>query len=272
MNRRNILQGTRTHGQSRRATLSNVLNNSEKPFPQNESTLSQFSFIWEGSRTGVLDATDCVSIIRVRANSTAGVDRLAKLMDRRDGDIAGHTSAGPLPVVAQVPHDHLNLIEEYLVEEKGMSEEEANLALNSRSRKWYAIVDGNHLHEALILQAERNSAAFAGFPWRVHIINWQSIRTLKGFARARNLMQREELLVEMTLYDTIRSLKDIAIEEALHRGRLLQYDDVVKERGFNKLVADGFCGLDGYADATIASSLALSSTFLMTQSRRLVRL
>ena len=208
--------------------------------------------MWEGSKTEIVEVTDCVSALRVRAKSNSGVASLARLMARKEDAIAGHTSAGPLPVVTEIPEGHMKFVTEYFIDERNMTESEAEAERSSRpGRKWYAVVDGNHRHDALLWQADQNPNDFAGFPWRVHIIKWQPIRILKGFARARNVMQENKFLAEMTLYDTLRALKDIAIEEVLERGSISKYDDVVKERGFNKIVADGFCGLNNYADATV---------------------
>ena len=227
-------------------------NEGEEGFFKNDTNLSQFSFIWEGSKTKVVEVTECISVLRVRAKSDAGVLKLTRLMAQREDGVAGHTSAGPLPVVTEIPPEHMHFVLEYFMDEHDMTEGDAEAQMSSRpGRQWYAVVDGNHRHAALLRHAGQNPGEFAGFPWRVHVIRWQPIRILKGFARARNVMQQNKFLVEMTLYDTLRSLKDIAIEEVLLRGSISQYEEVVKERGFNKIVADGFCGLDNYADATV---------------------
>lgn len=202
----------------------------------------------------MVDVADCVSIIRVRAKSDSGVVGLASLMARRENEVAGHNSALPLPVITEIPNGHMHLVLEYLVEERGMTEAEASnhVSASSRSgRKCYAIEDGNRRNDALLWHAHQNPGDFVGFPWRVHIVKWNLIRILKGFARARNFMQQNEFLVQMTLFDTLRSLRDIAIEEVLIRGPLAQYGEIMKQRGFNKRVADGFCVLDNYATETV---------------------
>lgn len=74
---------------------------------------------------------------------------------------------------------------------------------------------------------------------------------LEGFCPYANQMQQSEYLVEMTLYDTIRALKDIIIEEVLERGPLSDYEKIVNTRGFNKVIANIYSGCQDYADSTL---------------------
>ena len=75
-------------------------------------------------------------------------------------------------------------------------------------------------------------------------------------------MHENKVHMEMTLYDTLRALKNIAIEEVLVRGSFSKCDDVVKESGFNIIVADGFCGLNKYSDAAVINLASVAKNLL----------
>lgn len=222
--------------------------------------LSQFNFIWEDSTIETLDIASCVSILRVRRKSEYGVNKLAKLMNRSEDNRMGHTSAAALPIVSEIPRDQFHLVEEHFREDMGICAEKAREQVHRDGQSWYAIVDGDHRHDALLLEASKNPSEFAGFPWQVIVIKWRQSRVLKAFARNRNRMQESEYLVEMTLYDTVRALKDLIVEEVLECGPLSDYKSVVNTRGFNKRVAAIYSGCMEYSDSTLEKLVGVVKT------------
>lgn len=68
----------------------------------NHTNMIQLSFIWEDSKTEIVQVTDCVSVLFVGAKSNSGVASLPRLMACREDAIDGHTSAGPFPVLTAI--------------------------------------------------------------------------------------------------------------------------------------------------------------------------
>lgn len=116
---------------------------------------SQFNFIWKDSRIDVIDVSSCVSILRTRKKSEYGVSKLARLVRRNDENHIGHKSAAALPIVAEIPNDFLDFVEEHFRENLRLDADRAREQVYKVGQVWYAIVDVDHRHDALLLEGSK---------------------------------------------------------------------------------------------------------------------
>lgn len=109
-------------------------------------------------------------------------------------------------------------------------------------------MDGKHTHKSLSELEKARPDLFQDFRWLVIVIEWQPISVLKAFSRARNMLQSANI-VEMTLFDTISGIHEIAREKAQLSAE--SFDSITKQRGIITEIVDWYCSGSHYSRQTI---------------------
>lgn len=199
-----------------------------------------FGWLIQTGRIITIDPLDTIPLTCIRTVVDSGVAKLEVAFLRSlngPGMSMGFSSAAPQPVVVQIPEDRVHLVVDYFISVKGLSAENAEAI--SRSKVWFGIVEGAHRRKALINLGEKVPSRFKGYPWVVLCLDWQPLDILRAFARERNEFQRGEHLVDFTVYDIFKNLKQSADEVGLREGLT---EGRTTNRGFVKRVADHYCG------------------------------
>ena len=209
-------------------------------FRSHDQGKDHFGWLMRTGRVITVDPLDTIPLACVREVSNSGVSKLEYAFMRSSngpGMSMGVSSAAPQPVVTQIPKENLQVVVDYFFKVKGLQMECARAI--STSKTWYGIIEGAHRRKALINLGDRIPDRFKGYPWVVLCVAWQPLETLRAFARERNELQRGEHLVEFTLYDTFKNLKQsadtISLREGLTNGKRAN-------RGYLKRVANHYCG------------------------------
>lgn len=179
-----------------------------------------FGDVMEGSLDKIVDPEECIRMKGTRKLYQSGIIRFYNsFRGTRGASSNGYSSAGGIPVVASIPEDFLHYVTEFFVMELGMSSEEAEAKMKSRS-KWFMVVVGAYRHAALILLGQREPQKWAGYGWRVRVVSWKPVQLLRAFSRHSNELNGKEHHVELTFYDTISALKDVSNEILRERGEV----------------------------------------------------
>ena len=209
-------------------------------FGSHEQGKDHFGWLMRTGRIITVDPLDTIPLACVRDVSNSGVAKLEYAFIRSPngpGMSLGVSSAAPQPVVTQIPKDNLHMVFDYFLKVKGL-QMDCTRAI-STSKTWYGIIEGAHRRKALINLGDRIPDRFKGYPWVVICVAWQPFETIRAFARERNELQRGEHLVDFTLYDTFKNLKQsadtISLREGLTNGK-------GANRGYLKRVAGHYCG------------------------------
>ena len=209
-----------------------------------------FGDIIEGSKNEFIDPTSCVPLTRIRNLSECGVKRLASMFDGEAPTIGmskGHSSSGAMPVVVELKAEDKDIVLRYFIDDKNMNETVAVHRYNGKDT-WYGIVDGCHRHAALLSLMNSNPDKWGLYMWWITVVQKTSVDRLQAFARDRNEKQRKQCVVDFTLYDMLRNMKNVARNFQILRG---EYIDTNKPRkGLITEIADEYCGGFNAANST----------------------
>lgn len=211
-----------------------------------EMAKGRFSFVYSGSKQKEVKVKHCVPLFISRTICKSAVNSLCRLFDVDEHGTIGFSYAGGLKVVVKIPEEELHLVKRYFIQQ-GQSQHEAEDFAFAQGIQWYGIVDGIHTHQSLSDLERSRPDPFQDFKWTVSVIEWQSIKVLKAFSRARNMLQTTNA-VEMTLFDAISGILDIALQKANLAGESM--DTFAKRHGIIKEVADDFSGGTKYSRQT----------------------
>ena len=231
-------------------TVSNDASQSQtrtRHFIDAELAKGRFSFIYQESFQREISVKHCVPIMGIRNISRSATVELMKEFSVEENGVVGYSAAGGLKVVVKLPDEKLGLVKDFLLS-KGESKEEATARTFNQGIEWYGVVDGAHVHTALMNLHDFRPDPFMDFHWIVTVIKWHPIETLRAFGRARNSLQSSHV-TEMTIFDTVQAMHDIANKKARLSGYSLEH--MLKVRGKITEVADEFSGGSNYSRETI---------------------
>lgn len=206
----------------------------------------RFSFIYKESYQKEIPVKHCFPLPGIRGICRSAVEALVKEFGVDESGMVGYSGAGGLKLVAKIPEEELSLVRDHFLSQ-GVNITDATAKAFREGIEWYGVVDGAHVHTALLSLQEVRPDTFLDFNWYVTVINWHPLPILQAFGRARNLLQSGHV-VEMTLFDTIQALQDIAKEKARISGDSLE--DLLRRRGAIKEISDEFCGGSRYSKQT----------------------
>ena len=191
----------------------------------------------------------CVPIMGIRSISHSAIVELMKEFSVEENGVVGYSAAGGLKVVVNLPEEELGLVRDFLLS-KGESNEEATARTYNQGIEWYGVVDGAHVHTALMNLHDCRPDPFMDFYCIVTVIKWHPIEKLRAFgsASARNALHSSNV-TEMTIFDILQAMHDIANKKARLSGHTLE--DMLKLRGKIKEVADEYSGGSHYSRETI---------------------
>ena len=221
--------------------------NSENPYVVDaELSKGKFSFIYTESKQTEVKVKHCVPFFMARTICESAIRSLRSAFDVDEFGTVGYSYAGGVKVVVKLPEDELQTVHRHLID-MGQSESEASDLAFRQGIQWYGIVDGIHTHRSLLDLERSRPDPFQDFNWTVTVIEWQPIRILKAFSRARNMLQTVRS-VEMTLFDTVSGLYEIALRKANLAGE--PFESYVARRGVITAIADEFSGGTRYSRQT----------------------
>lgn len=175
------------------------------------SFVPMFKDIMQGSIYEEVDPTGCVPIANTRQFSTSGVRRLkAHIVGKTKGDesfglgclVEGTSTA----IVVEITGTLRPLLKDYFMK-NGYSDEQSASRIKSRL-KWYGIIDGAHLHAAILEVMQENPNEWDGFRWRVTLLKGGfPIERYRQLARVQNERQDERFHIQVTLYDSLSGLR-----------------------------------------------------------------
>lgn len=211
-----------------------------------ELAKGKFSFIYKGSKQTELKIKHCIPFLMSRTICESAVRSLRRAFDVDEFGTVGYNYAGGLKIVVKIPEDELQLVRHYFMH-SGRNEEDASDLAFRQGIQWFGIVDGVHTHKSLSDLERFRPDPFQDFKWTVTVIKWQPISVLRAFSRARNLLQTTNA-VDMTLYDTISGIYEIALQKANMAGEA--FESFVRIRGVITAIADEFSGGTKYSRQT----------------------
>lgn len=212
----------------------------------------RFADLVAGGTVICVDPVHCIPLTKVRSISESGVRRLMHAFSNAKeapGLSSGHSSGGGMPVVVDIDESMRSEAIAFNNSEQGMSSEQAKSAYEDFPQR-YGVVDGAHRLVALVRLAHEMPEHFSGYSWYVLKINNARMDMLKAFARDRNEKLRKEHIVEFTLYDVLRNLKDVAVAMCVETDQEFPGNGRSAPKGFNTAVADRYCGGEGTAKDT----------------------
>lgn len=202
----------------------------------------KFENFMDGSINVRVDPNDCVPFTRIRKVVKCGVERLALIFDDEAESSSmsrGHSSSASLPLVVKLTPSQKLVVITYFMKDRNLTREHAEQRYRTRSQ-WYGIVDGSHVHAAFIHLTDKRPEKWCGYQWWVTIVQHHELEVLQAFARDRNDKQREEFMIDFTLYDLLRNMKEVATTYVLSRGEHLNPRD--PRRGIISEIADAYAG------------------------------
>lgn len=173
-----------------------------------ELARGQFSFIYQDSIQKEIPVKHCLPITGIRDVSSSAISALMKDFSVNEQGLVGYSAAGGLKVVVKVPEEELGLVRDYFLS-KGENNAEAAAKAFNRGIEWYGVVDGYHVHTALLNLEDSRPDTFLDFRWIVTVIKWHPLNILRAFGRERNRLQSTHV-VQLTIFDTTHALHDIA--------------------------------------------------------------
>ena len=173
-----------------------------------------FAEVLQGAHVIKVDPSSCIPFISIRKIIQSGVQRLKYSLAEYDGgNVAkGAISGGLLPTVVELTGSFQRYVTDYFLNDQGYSEKDASIEAR-RKEKWYGVVDGTHRLMALWDLQSRVPEKWGGFQWSVLLLRGvTTIPVLRAFARAQNLRQVDDKLIETTLFDTLHGLQEEALQ------------------------------------------------------------
>ena len=226
-----------------------------------------FSGIFAEASILKVDPSRCISIDTLRSRRLyRWVVKKIKhtILGRSSSEsfVNGFVSTGKFSVVSEVPEDHKNLVIDYFKERGEAQERAQRLAASGR---WFHIVEGGHVHRALLECLGEFSEKFVGFRWPVVEISWQPAECLRAIGRMCNEMQKDYYIIDFPLPDAMLSLRDIADSHSKNTGVAIIPGQRIKP-GFIKEVLEIYAGRRSYSCNTLrtvcGTVLKMSSSFV----------
>lgn len=174
----------------------------------------------EGSEEQLVDPEECIRMKGNRKLVESGIQRFMNSFKGVRGAASnGYSSAGGIPVCSIIPLEFWHHVTDFLVEQRGMTKQDAETRMRSRQR-WILVVVGQYRHEGLCRLGQRDPQRWAGFKWRVKLVPWKPLPVLRAFARHSNELNGKGHVVEITFFDTISALKQIANDLLREQGEV----------------------------------------------------
>ena len=211
-----------------------------------ELSKGKFSFIYRESRQIDIKVKHCVPLFKSRTICESAIRSLRSAFDVDEFGNIGYSYAGGIKVVVKLPESELQVVHRYLME-TGQGDLDATDLTFRKGIEWYGIVDGIHTHRSFSDLEQSRPDPFHDFKRTVTVIKWQTIRILKAFSRARNMLQTVNS-VKMTLFDTISGFYEIALSKANLAGQ--SFESFIGTHGVITAIADEFSGGTRYSRQT----------------------
>jgi len=187
----------------------------------------------DGAYYDWIDPNACIPFTRTRPIIESGVRRLMALFDASfngDSIAGGGISCGSdTPIVVKLT----GTLQTYAIDyfrDQGKSEKDAKIRFNSR-KEWFGIVDGEHMHVALLRLIE-TKPRWSGYHWFVTIARSNfGIDKYRQLPRMQNERHNSKFFVEYTFFDIISNLRT-------------EYEKLVQQqrRATTQNVVDVYCG------------------------------
>lgn len=174
------------------------------------SVTVHFDDVMSGSVNTKLDVESCVPFTRPRARSESGVLRLMNIFQGRAHNGNGMASIGlavgsDMPIVVELSGSLRPYVYRHF-QDNGLSEEEVETRVKSRS-KWYGIVDGHHIHDA-VTRLQCQFEEWRGFMWFVCLLKGgQPFERYRQLAVFQNARHDNSFYVETTFFDLVNNIK-----------------------------------------------------------------
>lgn len=177
-----------------------------------EAVETAFEDVMAGSTYFDVCPNACVPIANIRPISRSGVARLkAHIVGRTIGGksfgLGGLVQGTDTALIVPIRGTLRPLLKEYFIS-RGLSTNEAKTRSEARET-WFGIVNGAHMHAAILEIMEAREKGWEGFKWKVTLLQGGfSIGRYRQLARAQNQRQDHMYFVETTLSDTLIGLKE----------------------------------------------------------------
>lgn len=227
------------------------------------SVKSAFDDIMMGSTYFEVCPNACVPIAQIRPLSASGVRRLkahilGETCSGQSFGLGGLVQGTDTAIIVEVRGTLRPLLKDFM-KGQGLNDVEANSRLQSRD-VWYAIIDGAHMHAAIMEVMQDNVEKWAGFKWRVTLLQGgKPMYRYRQLARAQNERHDRSFHIEVTLFDKLSGLKEV-------------FDLITRERNGRKAtamdVAKQYDGMshtkDNALKQTASTAIRLSNSVIQT--------
>lgn len=198
---------------NRQATSSKRLQSDER-FSPYLSSVMECCFILD------IDPSSCIPLKLLREIQDNAVQKLKVILTGQSQSpsalLSGFTSGSPTSIVVPLEGELENLLHAYWTSVLDTEEEVTNTILVHS--KWYGIVDGNILHEAIMQLRSENPSQWSNFTWKVTVLRKNvSIEDMRRLARAQNERNKKHYTYEVTVFDLLSNLR-------------MEYDTLIEER------------------------------------------
>ncbi len=157
-----------------------------------------------------IDPSSCIPLCLVRAIQINAVQKLKALLTGKSKSssvyLPGYFSGSPTVLVIPLENELRTLLEEYFSSVCETEDEvQATIAIHS---KWYGIIDGCQLHQAIMELRDELPSQWIDFRWKVTVLqHTNSLCDLRKLARAQNERNKRTYTYDVTIYDLLSGLR-----------------------------------------------------------------
>lgn len=178
--------------------------------PSDEVFSAHLSSLMEGCYIADIDPAACIPLCLMREVLQNAVKKLKLILSGKSKSpsvlLPGYVSSSPSSLVVPLEEELKYLLYQYwesVLETK--EEAEATIAVHKR---WYGIVDGCQIHEAVIQLRTEIPRDWAHFQWKVTVLRESApVHMLRSLARVQNELNKKDYVYEVTIYDLLHGLR-----------------------------------------------------------------